>query len=68
MFEDGLKILEEERGMKDSSLLRKEDVEKALSLWNALPYHTKRELKGGLSVYFKDAGHILGFGNHRNRL
>ena len=31
-----------------------------MSLWNALPYHTKRELKGGLSVCFKDAGHILG--------
>ena len=61
MFEDGLKILEEEaRHEGQLRFYEKEDVEKALSLWNALPYHTKRELKGGLSVYFKDAGHILG--------
>ena len=61
MFEDGLKILEEEaRHEGQLPLYEKEDVEKALSLWNALPYHTKRELKGGLSVCFKDAGHILG--------
>lgn len=61
MFEDGLKILEEEaRHEGRLPLYEKKDVEKTLSLWGELPYHTKRELKGGLSVYFKDAGHILG--------
>lgn len=61
MFEDGLKILEEEaRHEGQLPLYEKKDVEKTLSLWNTLPYHTKRELKGGLNVYFKDAGHILG--------
>lgn len=61
MFEDGLKILEEEaRHEGQLPLYEKKDVEKTLSLWGALPYHTKRELKDGLNVYFKDAGHILG--------
>ena len=36
------------------------DVEAALSIWNTLPYHTTKELKDGVSIYFKDAGHILG--------
>lgn len=36
------------------------DVSNALSLWNTVPYHTNKVLKDGISIYFKDAGHILG--------
>ena len=36
------------------------DVNLALSLWNTLPYHTSKELKDDVSIFFKDAGHILG--------
>ena len=36
------------------------DVNAAFSIWDTLPYHTKKELKDGVSVYLKDAGHILG--------
>src|SRR3989344_5468365 len=61
MLEDSLKILEEEaRQDGQLPLYEKEDVEKSLSLWETLPYHASRELKGGFAVYFKDAGHILG--------
>lgn len=61
MLEDSLKILEEEARQDGLlPLYEKEDVEKSLSLWNTLPYHTSRKLKGGLDIYFKDAGHILG--------
>ena len=61
MLEDSLKILEEEARQDGLlPLYEKEDVEKSLSLWDTLPYHASRELKGGLAVYFKDAGHILG--------
>lgn len=61
MLEDSLKILEEEaRQDGQLPLYEKENVEKSLFLWNTLPYHTSRELKGDFSVYFKDAGHILG--------
>lgn len=61
MLEDALKILEgEARRDGQLPLYEKEDVEKALSLWDSLPYHTPQELKGGFGIYFKDAGHILG--------
>ena len=61
MLEDALKILEEE-ARKDGQLplYEKKDVEKSLSLWNSLPYHTSREIEGGFNIYFKDSGHILG--------
>ena len=36
------------------------DVKAAFSIWESLPYHTVKELKDGISVYLKDAGHILG--------
>lgn len=61
MLEDSLKILEEEaREDGQLPLYEKKDVEKSLSLWDILSYHSSRELKGGFNVYFKDAGHILG--------
>lgn len=61
MLEDSLKILEEEARQDGLlPLYEKEDVEKTLSLWSVLPYHTSRELKGGVAIYLKDAGHILG--------
>src|SRR3989344_5157109 len=61
MLEDSLKILEEEARQDGLlPLYEKEDMEKSLSLWNTLPYHTSQELKGGFTVYFKDVGHILG--------
>ncbi|MFA6315201.1 MAG: MBL fold metallo-hydrolase [Candidatus Paceibacterota bacterium] len=36
------------------------DVEKVFPLWNAIPYHQNFELNDKVSVFFKDAGHILG--------
>jgi metallo-beta-lactamase family protein len=36
------------------------DIAPALALWDILPYHIVKELKDGVSVYLKDAGHILG--------
>ncbi len=36
------------------------DIAPALALWTTLSYHTKKELKDGVSIYLKDAGHILG--------
>lgn len=61
MLDDSLKIIEEEARQDGLlPLYEKEDVAKSLSLWSALPYHTSLDLEGGLSVYLKDAGHILG--------
>ena len=36
------------------------DIERALSLWETVSYHENFELKNGVSVRLKDAGHILG--------
>jgi metallo-beta-lactamase family protein len=41
-------------------LYEESDLPPVFTLWNNLPYHTKKELKDGVSVYLKDAGHILG--------
>lgn len=41
-------------------LYTEKDVEDAMDLWEGIPYHTKKNAPGGLSVYLKDAGHILG--------
>ncbi len=38
-----------------------DDVKKALSLWQTIPYHTETSFKD-FSLYIKDAGHILGSG------
>jgi metallo-beta-lactamase family protein len=41
-------------------LYGKDDIEKALSLWEGIPYHQSREIGGGFSFELLDAGHILG--------
>ena len=41
-------------------LYTEKDVEDAMDLWEGIPYHVKKDAPGGLSVYLKDAGHILG--------
>ena len=58
---DTVKIIENEaRHDGILPLYEVKDVAPALALWNSLPYHTNKELKDGINVYFKDAGHILG--------
>lgn len=59
MFEDALKLATHAtEGFEP--LYGKADVEKTLSLWKEIPYHTKTEFTPGLSVELLDAGHILG--------
>lgn len=61
MFEDALKLIEEEcRKVGTLPLYEHKDVLTALSLWGDIPYHQNYELADGLTVYPKDAGHILG--------
>ncbi|MES2007233.1 MAG: MBL fold metallo-hydrolase [Patescibacteria group bacterium] len=35
-------------------------IKEALSLWEGIPYHEKREIGEGFAIEFLDAGHILG--------
>lgn len=61
MFEDSLKILGHEaidHNLPD--LYTAEDVKKALELWHEIPYYTCTDLKAGIQVCAKEAGHILG--------
>lgn len=61
MFEDALGILSAEaRKQQIEPLYEREDVTKALSLWKEIPYHQSKVLSDEVSVYLKDAGHILG--------
>lgn len=41
-------------------LYDEKDIHAALALWEGMPYHEKREIDGGFSIEFLDAGHILG--------
>lgn len=41
-------------------LYTREDALRALDSFVGLPYHKKREILPGISISFKDAGHILG--------
>jgi len=62
LLEDTLSILESEsrrRGILP--LFEKQDLEKAMTLWNiTIPYHERYELGAGISIYLRDSGHILG--------
>jgi metallo-beta-lactamase family protein len=61
LFFDTAKILETEaRHEGILPLYESSDILPALSLWNNLPYYTSKDLKNGISISFKDAGHILG--------
>lgn len=61
MFEDSLKLLAHEAGDHGlPELYNEDDVKKALELWHDIPYYTCTDLKAGLQVCAKDAGHILG--------
>lgn len=61
MLEDALKLIEEEcRQTGTLPLYEHKDVSAALALWSDMAYHEVYELAEGLTVYPKDAGHILG--------
>lgn len=62
IMEDACRLLERE-ATRDGilPLYEQKDVKDAVMLWNDLvPYHTATEIFPGLSLYLRDAGHILG--------
>lgn len=61
LLDDTVKILSQEAKRHGVlPIYDNKDVTSALSLWNTYPYHTKKELKNGVGLYLRDAGHILG--------
>lgn len=58
---DAVTILAEEAKREGlSSLYEESDVRAVFLQWKTIPYHQRFELGGGVSVFLKDAGHILG--------
>jgi metallo-beta-lactamase family protein len=61
LLEDAVKLLDQEAHHKGIlPLYEAKDVAGAMSLWQTVPYHTHKELKNGISIYLKDAGHVIG--------
>lgn len=61
MLEDAYGIMRaeaEERG--EEPLFAPEDIARALTLWQTVPYRERVELEDGVSFLLQDAGHILG--------
>ncbi len=42
------------------AIFEKNDLEKALSLWQTIGYHENFDFGSGLSLYLMDSGHVLG--------
>lgn len=61
MLEDALKITEEDAARNGIlPFYERKDIEKAMSLWETLSYHTRQKLGEDFEIFFKDAGHVLG--------
>ena len=53
-------LLNEARRCNREPLYDEKDVERALGLWQGIPYHQKTSLLDGFEFEFLNAGHILG--------
>lgn len=61
MLEDAQALIAREARQSGlDPMYEKEDVAHALSLWKTIEYHEAFQLAPGISLYWKDAGHILG--------
>lgn len=64
ILEDAVGLLQREATNEGvSPLYEEKDMKKAFTLWKTIQYHEQIELSeiiNGLSIYLKDAGHILG--------
>lgn len=62
MFDDALKIMEEEahRNGTNQKIYDRSDVSKALAFWETRKYHERFEPIKDVTAEFLDAGHILG--------
>jgi metallo-beta-lactamase family protein len=61
MLEDSTRLLEQDAVRHGVDPLYTEaDRAKAFTMWKTIPYHTKTNITPEISVYLKDAGHVLG--------
>jgi metallo-beta-lactamase family protein len=61
VLNDAVRLLAQEAIKEgEEPLYSSEDVSNAFSFWKIIDYHTLTEIIPGISIYSKDAGHILG--------
>lgn len=61
MFDDAYKIMRmEAESFGEEPMYGKEDIERALELWETAAYRTPVALPGDITLEFSNAGHILG--------
>lgn len=61
MLDDAVGLLEREAREKHlEPLYGRPDIARAMSLWKTVEYHTVLDVTPEVSVYFRDAGHVLG--------
>ncbi len=61
MLDDAVGLLEREAREKHlDPIYGREDIAHAMALWKTVPYHTAFDLSSDISLFFKDAGHVLG--------
>lgn len=57
---DSLNLIKREEDKQDEVFFDEKDIDQAIKLWKVANYHETINLKDGLRVTLKDAGHILG--------
>lgn len=62
MLDDTAHILSKDQDNELDKIYTKENINKAMSLWETLEYGHKLNVDHGFQFSFKDAGHILGSG------
>jgi metallo-beta-lactamase family protein len=61
MLPDTLRIIQDEARRKNVlPMFEQKDMEEAFKCWKTIPYHEAFDIGNGLTVFPKDAGHILG--------
>jgi len=63
MLADTGRILSQSQSGKEYGLDKiysEKTISKVFSLWETVEYHEKKDLGSGISIFLKDAGHILG--------
>ncbi|HEU5114385.1 MAG TPA: MBL fold metallo-hydrolase [Candidatus Paceibacterota bacterium] len=61
MLDDAVTLLEREaKEKKLDPIYNREDIGRAMGLWKTIEYHVQTEITSDISVFLKDAGHVLG--------
>ncbi len=61
MLDDAVGLLEREAREKHlDPIYGREDIARAMALWKTLEYHAQTDITPDLSIFLKDAGHVLG--------